>query len=70
MSDPNDPQPDVNSTGSDVGQENIPWAAVDSGQSDDIQSSLTGQGVADREQVQDADRTEHTEIAEDEDSTP
>lgn len=57
---------DVNSTGSDVGNEDIPWAAVDSGQSDDIQSPLTAQGVADREQVGDADRSEQDEIDADE----
>ncbi|MBI5161670.1 MAG: hypothetical protein HY996_09705 [Micrococcales bacterium] len=61
-----DIRPDVNSTGSDVGQEDIPWAAVDSGQSDDIESPLQQQGVADRQQIADVRRTESNEIAADE----
>lgn len=57
---------DVNSTGSDTGQENIPWAAVDSGQSDDIQSSLNQQGVSDRETTEETSRDESDEISGDE----
>ena len=34
------------------------WDEVDSGQSDDIENSLTGQGVSDRETTVEADRTE------------
>ena len=34
------------------------WDVVDSGQSDDIENSLTGQGVSDRETIVEADRTE------------
>lgn len=63
-------QPDVNSTGSDVGQEEIPWAAVDSGQSDDIESPLHQQGVADRQQIADVRRTESNEFVADEGPDP
>lgn len=54
MSDPrtdaNDPG--ENATGSQSG-DHPDWTLVDSGQSDDIENSLTGQGVSDRETVED-----------------
>ena len=37
------------------------WDEVDSGQSDDIENSLTGQGTSDREMTKDADRNEAVE---------
>ena len=37
------------------------WDEVDSGMSDDVDNSLTGQGTADREMTKDADRDEATE---------
>ena len=40
------------------------WDEVDSGQSDDIENSLTGQGTSDREMIKDVDRDEAVEDAE------
>jgi len=37
------------------------WDEVDSGMSDDVDNSLTGQGTADREMTKDADRDEAIE---------
>lgn len=37
------------------------WDVVDSGQSEDIESSLTYQGTSDREMVGDTERTESQE---------
>jgi hypothetical protein len=37
------------------------WDEVDSGMSDDVESSLTGQGTSDREMTKDADRDEAVE---------
>ncbi|MGN6325691.1 hypothetical protein [Pseudolysinimonas sp.] len=37
------------------------WDEVDSGMSDDVDNSLTGQGTADREMTKDADRDEAVE---------
>ncbi|HXR43522.1 MAG TPA: hypothetical protein VN759_01865 [Pseudolysinimonas sp.] len=37
------------------------WDEVDSGQSDDIENSLTGQGTSDREMTKDVDRDEAVE---------
>jgi hypothetical protein len=37
------------------------WDSVDSGQSDDIENSLTGQGTSDREMTKDVDRDEAVE---------
>jgi hypothetical protein len=50
----------INSTGNDNGG-SAQTDAVDTGLSDDIQSSLTGQGVSDRESTDDADRDEAIE---------
>jgi hypothetical protein len=50
----------INSTGNDNGG-SAQTDAVDTGLSDDIQSSLTGQGVSDRESTDDVDRDEATE---------
>lgn len=36
----------------------VTWDVVDSGQSEDIESSLTGQGTSDRETVADINRAE------------
>jgi hypothetical protein len=49
-----------NATGSQAGGSAVTWDVVDSGQSDDIENSLTGQGVSDRETTVEADRTEQT----------
>lgn len=51
MSDQRDPGA-INSTGSQSG-DSAETDAIDTGLSDDIQSSLTGQGVSDRETVED-----------------
>jgi hypothetical protein len=37
------------------------WDEVDSGQSEDIENSLSEAGTSDREMTQDAGRDEHTE---------
>ena len=37
------------------------WDEVDSGMSDDVENSLTGQGTSDREMTKDADRDEAVE---------
>jgi hypothetical protein len=50
----------INSTGNDNGG-SAETDAVDTGLSDDIQSSLTGQGVSDRESTADAARDEAIE---------
>ncbi|MEO8260967.1 MAG: hypothetical protein ABI566_00245 [Pseudolysinimonas sp.] len=47
-----------NASGSQSGNSAQTWDSVDSGQSDDIENSLTGQGVSDRETTVEADRTE------------
>jgi hypothetical protein len=47
-----------NASGSQSGGSAQTWDVVDSGQSDDIENSLTGQGVSDRETTVEADRTE------------
>jgi hypothetical protein len=36
----------------------VTWDVVDSGQSEDIENSLTGQGISDRETTVEADRSE------------
>ena len=55
-----DDKPDTgsNASGSQSGGSAQTWDVVDSGQSDDIENSLTGQGVSDRETTVEADRTE------------
>lgn len=50
--------PGSNASGSQSGGSAQTWDSVDSGQSDDIENSLTGQGVSDRETTVEADRTE------------
>lgn len=57
MSDPrNDPNdPGANASGSQSGDSAQTWDSVDSGQSEDIENSLTGQGYSDREMLDDAD---------------
>jgi hypothetical protein len=50
-----------NASGSQSGDSAQTWDSVDSGQSDDIENSLTGQGVSDRETTVEADRTESDE---------
>lgn len=54
MSDPRDHDPGQSSTGSQSGNE-PDWGLVDSGQSDDIESRLTAQGVDDRETITEID---------------
>jgi hypothetical protein len=55
-----------NASGSQAGDSAQTWDSVDSGQSDDIENSLTGQGVSDRETTVEADRTESDERLEEE----
>lgn len=47
-----------NASGSQSGDSAQTWDSVDSGMSDDVENSLTGQGVSDRETTVEADRTE------------
>lgn len=47
-----------NASGSQSGGSAVTWDVVDSGQSDDIENSLTGQGISDRETTVEVDRTE------------
>ncbi|CAN5168793.1 hypothetical protein BH11ACT3_BH11ACT3_01300 [soil metagenome] len=47
-----------NASGSQSGGSAQTWDVVDSGQSDDIENSLTGQGISDRETTVEANRTE------------
>jgi hypothetical protein len=47
-----------NASGSQSGDSAVTWDVVDSGQSDDIENSLTGQGISDRETTVEADRSE------------
>lgn len=51
--DPNDPG--ANASGSQSGDSAQTWDSVDSGQSEDIENSLTGQGFSDRDMLDDAD---------------
>jgi hypothetical protein len=47
-----------NASGSQSGDSAQTWDSVDSGMSDDVENSLTGQGVSDRETTVEADRSE------------
>jgi hypothetical protein len=47
-----------NASGSQSGDSAQTQDSVDSGMSDDVENSLTGQGVSDRETTVEADRTE------------
>ena len=47
-----------NASGSQSGGSAVTWDVVDSGQSEDIENSLTGQGISDRETTVEVDRTE------------
>ena len=47
-----------NASGSQSGGSAQTWDAVDSGQSEDIENSLTGQGISDRETTVETERTE------------
>ena len=47
-----------NASGSQSGDSAQTWDSVDSGQSEDVENSLTGQGVSDRETTVEAERTE------------
>jgi hypothetical protein len=42
----------------------VTWDTVDSGQSEDIENSLTGQGTSDRETIREVSRDELVEEAE------
>ena len=48
----------TNASGNQSGGSAETWDVVNSGQSDDIENSLTGQGVSDRETTEEVDRTE------------
>jgi hypothetical protein len=59
MSDANDEKDTgSNGSGSQSGGSAQTWDSVDSGMSEDVENSLTGQGVSDRETTVEADRTE------------
>lgn len=47
-----------NASGSQSGDSARTWDSVDSGMSEDVENSLTGQGISDRETTVEADRTE------------
>lgn len=47
-----------NASGSQSGDSAQTWDSVDSGMSDDVENSLTGQGISDRETTVEADRSE------------
>ncbi len=47
-----------NASGSQSGDSAQTWDSVDSGMSEDVENSLTGQGVSDRETTVEADRSE------------
>jgi hypothetical protein len=54
MSDARENDPGSDASGSQQPRDSaVTWDVVDSGQSEDIESSLTGQGVSDRETVED-----------------
>lgn len=50
--------PGHNASGSQSGGSAQTWDSVDSGMSEDVENSLTGQGISDRETTVEADRTE------------
>lgn len=50
--------PGSNASGSQSGGSAQTWDSVDSGMSEDVENSLTGQGISDRETTVEADRTE------------
>ena len=50
--------PGSNASGSQSGGSAQTWDSVDSGMSDDVENSLTGQGISDRETTTEAARTE------------
>ena len=50
-----------NASGSQSGGSAQTWDSVDSGMSDDVENSLTGQGISDRETTEEADRSESRE---------
>ena len=50
--------PGSNASGSQSGGSAVTWDSVDSGMSDDVENSLTGQGISDRETTVEADRSE------------
>ena len=58
MSNDNDKHDGSNASGSQSGGSPQTWDSVDSGMSEDVENSLTGQGVSDRETTVEADRTE------------
>lgn len=47
-----------NASGSQSGDSAQTWDSVDSGMSEDVENSLTGQGVSDRETTEEVDRSE------------
>jgi hypothetical protein len=50
-----------NASGSQSGGSAQTWDSVDSGMSDDVENSLTGQGISDRETTVEVDRDEATD---------
>jgi hypothetical protein len=50
-----------NASGSQSGGSAQTWDSVDSGMSDDVENSLTGQGISDRETTTEADLSESDE---------
>jgi hypothetical protein len=53
--------PGSNASGSQQGGSAVTWDSVDSGMSDDVENSLTGQGISDRETTVEADRSESSD---------
>ncbi len=58
MSDDSKKDDGSNASGSQSGGSAQTWDVVDSGQSEDIENSLTGQGISDRETTVEVGRTE------------
>jgi hypothetical protein len=57
----NDKNDGSNASGSQSGDSAQTWDSVDSGMSEDVENSLTAQGVSDRETTVEAARTESDE---------
>jgi len=58
MSNDSDKHDGSNASGSQSGDSAQTWDSVDSGMSEDVENSLTGQGISDRETTVEVDRTE------------
>jgi len=65
MSKDGDKDDGSNASGSQSGGSAQTWDVVDSGQSEDIENSLTGQGISDRETTVEVARSESNDHSED-----